>query len=79
MKKPNAKILMSASLARLNNSELRCVPDQITGKTFALCLMVSNNPDENRIARIISPFYPPKELTAFMDGYFQAMCDNCFE
>lgn len=79
MKKPNAKILMSASLARLNNPELRCVPDQITGKTFALCLMASNNPDENRIARIISPFYPPKELTAFMDGYFQAMCDNCFD
>ena len=79
MKKPNAKILMSASLARLNNPELKCVPDQITGKTFALCLMESDKPDENRIARIISPFYPPKELTAYIDGYYQAMCDNCFD
>ena len=79
MKKPNAKILMSASLVRLNNPELKCVPDQINGKTFALCLMESDKPDENRIARIISPFYPPKELTAYIDGYYQAMCDNCFD
>ena len=79
MKKPNAKILMSASLTRLNNPELKCVPDQITGKTYALCLMASDKPDENRIARIISSFYSPKELTAFMEGYYQAMCDNCFD
>lgn len=79
MRKPNIKTTMLASLARLNNPELRCVPDQITGKNYALCLMESDNPNENRIARIISPFYPPKELTAFIDGYYQAICDNCFD
>lgn len=79
MKKPNIKTIMLASLARLNNLALRCVPDQITGKNYALCLMESDNPNENRIARIISPFYPPKELTAFIDGYYQAICDNCFD
>lgn len=79
MRKPNIKTIMLASLARLNNPALRCVPDQITGKNYALCLMESDNPNENRIARIISPFYPPKELTAFMDGYYQAICDNCFD
>lgn len=79
MKKPNAKFLMSASLELLKNPELKCMPDQITGKTYALCLMETDSPDEKRIARIISPFFPPKELTAFIMGYYQAMCDNCFD
>ena len=78
-KKPNCKIIMQATLNRLKNPRLKCVPDQITGKTYALCLMYSDNPNENRISRHISSYYTPKEMTAFIEGYYQALCDNCFE
>ena len=79
MAKPNLKIQMQASLKILKNPQLKCVPDQITGKTYALCLMYSDDPAENRIARHISSYYHPKELIAFIEGYYQALCDNCFE
>jgi hypothetical protein len=77
--KPNAKIVMQATLNRFENPRLKCVPDQITGKTYALCLMCTDEPNERRISRHISSYYPPKELTAFMEGYQQSMYDNCFE
>lgn len=76
MNTSTSKILMSASLRRLNNPRLRCMPDQITGKKYALCLMETDNPNELRVASILSPFYSPKELTAFMNGYFQATVNN---
>lgn len=76
MNTSTAKILMSASLERLKNPRLKCIPDQITGKKYALCLMETDKPNEIRIASILSPFYPPKELTAFMDGYFKALATN---
>ena len=77
--KPNTQIVMQATLNRFKNPRLKCVPDQITGKTYALCLMYTDEPNENRISRYISSYYSPKELTAFMEGYYQALCNNCFE
>jgi hypothetical protein len=38
--------------------------------------MYTDEPNERRISHYISSYYPPKELTAFMEGYQQSMYDN---
>lgn len=76
MKKPNLKILMAATLNNFHNPLLKCMPDQITGKKYSLCLMETDSPSENRISKHISSYYSPKELIAFMEGYYQALYNN---
>ena len=73
------KIRLEWALKSLNNPKFKCVKDEINGKTYSLCLMQSDNINENRIVRHISEYMPPKELIAFISGYHQALVDNCFE
>lgn len=75
----NYKTQMHEFVKDFGNPKMRCIADEITGQTFALCLMESEDKHERRIVRRISKYYPPKELIAFMEGYYQALCDNCFE
>ena len=48
--------------AKANNLEV--VPDQITGKTFALCIV-----HEGKIVKQYSPYCSPKELNIFIEGF----------
>lgn len=70
---------LDVALAVLNNPELKCVPDEINGKTYSLCLMASADKDERVIIRHISPYMKPLMLCAFIYGYKQALLDNCFD
>jgi hypothetical protein len=70
---------LDVALAVLNNPELKCVPDEINGKTYSLCLMASADKDERVIIRHISPYMKPIMLCAFIAGYKQALLDNCFD
>lgn len=60
----------------LKNPRIRCVPDQINGKTFALCLMETDDKNDRRIQRHISFYMKPKELTAFIWGYYECMTNH---
>lgn len=73
------KIRLEWTLKRLNNPNLKCIKDEINGKTYSLCLMQSDALNEKRIIRHISKYMSPKELIAFMEGYHQAILDNCFD
>ena len=57
----------------LKNPRIRCIPDQISGKTYALCLMETDDVKDNRIQRHISFYMKPKELTAFIWGYYECL------
>lgn len=63
---------LNRTVAMLQNPRMRCVPDQITGKKYSLCLMETADEHENRIQRHISYYMPPKELIAFIYGYYEA-------
>ena len=63
---------LNRTVAMLKNSRMRCVPDQITGKNYALCLMETPDEHETRIQRHISYYMSPKELIAFIYGYYEA-------
>ena len=73
------KSKLELALSVLNNPLLKCVPDEITGKRYALCLMATENKDERVIDRHISPYMEPNQLCAFICGYKQALMDNCFD
>ena len=79
MAKNTTKIRLEWTLKRLNNPNLKCIKDEINGKTYSLCLMQSDALNEKRIIRHISEYMTPKELIAFMTGYHQALLDNCFD
>ena len=79
MAKLTTKQKLEIALQVLNNPELKCVPDEINGKTYALCLMASADKDERVIVRHISPYMKPLMLCAFITGYKQALNDNCFD
>lgn len=79
MAKNTTKIRLEWTLKSLNNPKLKCVKDEINGKTYSLCLMQSDDINEKRIVRHISEYMPPKELIAFISGYHQALVDNCFD
>lgn len=58
-------------LNRLNtHPRMKIVPDQITGKTFALCIMESDNENETSIYRHISEYYKIDLLIAFIEGMY---------
>ena len=63
----------------LKNPRIRCVPDQITGKKFALCLMETDDAKDNRIQKHISHYMTPKELTAFIWGYYTCMVNKVLD
>lgn len=50
----------------ISNPRLKIVPDQITGKTFALCIMEN----DNEIQRHISEYYNIDLLIAFIEGIY---------
>lgn len=75
--KKTYKSRMFAIAKQLNNPKIKCVSDEINGKTFSLCLMASDNLNEKRIVRHLSPYYPPKELIAFIEGYLRCQSDYC--
>lgn len=79
MKKTPYQIRMDWTIKSLNNPRLKCVKDEINGKTYSLCLMESDDINERRIVRHISEYMSPKELIAFIKGYRQALTDNCFD
>lgn len=79
MAKLTTKQKLEIALQVFNNPELKCVPDEINGKTYALCLMASADKDERVIIRHISPYMKPLMLCAFIAGYKQALNDNCFD
>ena len=70
---------LEIALEVLQNPELKCVADEINGKTYSLCLMASADKDERVIIRHISPYMKPIMLCAFIAGYKQALLDNCFD
>lgn len=78
-KRITTKDKLEKALVDLYNPKLKWVPDQITGKNYALCLMQSEDKDEKVIVRHISPYMKPEMLLAFISGYKQALLDNCFE
>lgn len=49
---------------------MKIVPDQVTGKTYALCIMETDNEQETRIQRHVSDYYSPELLTAFIHGMY---------
>lgn len=49
---------------------MKIVPDQITGRKYALCLMETDTEDENRIQRHISDYYSIELLIAFIKGLY---------
>ena len=49
---------------------VKIVPDQITGRKYALCLMETDAEDENRIQRHISDYYSIEVLLAFIKGLY---------
>jgi hypothetical protein len=67
------KLALERSVGMLKNPRFRCVPDQITGKTYALCLMETEDKNDNRIQRHISYYMKPDKLQAFMEGYYECM------
>lgn len=79
MAKNTTKIRLEWTLKSLNNPKLKCIKDEINGKTYSLCLMQSDAINEKRIVRHISEYMSPKELMAFINGYHQALVDNCFD
>lgn len=79
MAKLTTKQKLEIALQVLDNPDLKCVPDKINGKTYALCLMDSADKDERVIVRNISPYMKPIMLCAFIAGYHQALLDNCFD
>lgn len=79
MKRVSYKAILNSELSHLNNPKLKCVKDEIDGKTYSLCLMQSDSLNEKRIIRHISEYMSPKELIAFIKGYRQALTDNCFD
>ena len=42
---------LNFEVTMLKNPRIRCVPDQITGKKFALCLMETDDAKDNRIQK----------------------------
>lgn len=52
------------------DSRMKIVPDQITGRKYALCLMETDAEDENRIQRHISDYYSIELLIAFIKGLY---------
>jgi len=52
---------------------VKIVPDQITGKKYALCLMETDAEDEKRIQRHISNYYSIEVLIAFIRGLYTGM------
>ena len=52
---------------------VKIVPDQITGRKYALCLMETDAEDENRIQRHISNYYSIEVLIAFIRGLYTGM------
>ena len=70
---------LDIALEVLSNPELKCVPDEINGKTYSLCLMASADKDERVIVRHISPYMKPLMLCAFIAGYKQALLDTAFD
>ena len=50
---------------------LEIVPDQITGKTFALCIV-----QEGKIVKQYSPYCSPKELNMFIEGFIAGLQDK---
>ena len=79
MAKNTTKIRLEWTLKSLKHPKLKCVKDEINGKTYSLCLMQSDNINETRIVRHISEYMSPKELIAFINGYHQALIDNCLD
>ena len=77
MAKNITNIRLEWTLKSFNNPKLKYVKDEINGKKYALCLMETDEPNENRIVRHISSYMEPKLLLAYMEGYLQAMSDNC--
>ena len=49
---------------------MKIVPDQITGRKYALCLMETDAEDKNRIQRHISDYYSIELLIAFIKGLY---------
>lgn len=70
---------LDKTIDMLKNPRLKCVPDQITGKRFALCLMETTDEKETRIQRHISSYLPPKELIAFIWGYYECMTNRVLD
>ena len=59
------------ALNRVNlNPRLRIVPDQITGRTFSLCVMETDEPHEGRIQRHITEYHKPEDLTLIIEGIY---------
>lgn len=52
---------------------VKIVPDQITGRKYALCLMKTYAEDENTIQRYISDYYSIENLIAFIRGLYTGM------
>jgi len=50
----------------ITHPRMKIVPDQITGKTFALCIMEN----DNEIQRHISEYYSIDLLIAFIEGMY---------
>ena len=52
----------------ITHPRIKIVPDQVTGKAYALCIMETDDEHETRIQRHISDYYSPELLTAFIEG-----------
>lgn len=56
-------------LGKMHIAPLKLVPDQITGKKYAICIMETSDPLETRIFRHVSEYYTPEELEIFLKGW----------
>lgn len=54
----------------ITHPRIKIVPDQVTGKAYALCIMETDDEHETRIQRHISDYYSPELLTAFIEGLY---------
>lgn len=58
-------------LSFLKCKRLRIVADQIKATTYAVCIMETEDSNDNRIMKTISPYYmKPTELIAFIWGLY---------
>lgn len=71
MTKKSKLVQAQEALNRLiTHPRMKIVPDQVTGKTYALCIMETDNEQETRIQRHVSDYYSPELLTAFIHGMY---------
>ena len=54
----------------ITHPRMKIVPDQVAGKTYALCIMETDDEQETRIQRHVSDYYSPELLTAFIHGMY---------